>query len=152
MKIFTGVLVIFIFVLDQISKFFISRNIDINESVPVIRNIFHITLVQNTGAAFGIFKSGTLFFITISILAVGAITMHLIRKPSASFLFNAALSLILGGVLGNLVDRVRLGYVIDFLDFRVWPVFNVADSAITIGVILLILSLLRKKRYAPDTF
>jgi len=144
-NIFTGSLVIFIFFLDQISKFFILRNLDINESVPVIRNIFHVTLVQNTGAAFGIFKSGTLFFIVISILAVGAITVHLIRKPNISLLLNAALSLILGGVLGNLFDRVRLGYVIDFLDFRVWPVFNVADSAITIGVILLIFSLLRKK-------
>ena len=136
---------IFIFLLDQLSKFFISRNVGINESVPVIKNILHITFVRNTGAAFGILKSGTLLFTVISVLAAIAIIAYLVRNANASFLKNIALSVILGGVLGNLVDRLRFGYVIDFLDFRIWPVFNVADSAITIGVFLLIFILLRKK-------
>lgn len=129
-----------IFLLDQLSKFLISKNFSPNESIEVVKNIFHLTLVHNTGAAFGIFKNQTLFFVLVSILAVAVIAAYIRKREKASFLRDAALALILGGALGNLVDRLRFGYVIDFLDFRIWPVFNVADSAITIGAFLLVIS------------
>ncbi|MGB2705373.1 MAG: signal peptidase II [Candidatus Omnitrophota bacterium] len=125
--------------LDQASKFLVSRSLKLNESLAVIKNTFHITLVHNTGAAFGSFKEQTLFFIIIASLAVAAIVIYIRKTRKAFFLRDAALALILGGALGNLTDRLRLGYVIDFLDFRIWPVFNVADSAVTIGAIMLVI-------------
>lgn len=127
------------FLLDQSSKFLVSRSLKLNESLAVIKNTFHITLVHNTGAAFGIFKEQKLFFIIIAVLAVSTIAIYIRKAKKAFFLRDAALALILGGALGNLADRLRLGYVIDFLDFRIWPVFNVADSAVTIGAIMLVI-------------
>lgn len=102
--------------------------------------------MHNTGAAFGIFRSQTIFFVIISLIAVVAIVIYIKRSARPSYFKDIALALILGGAFGNLVDRLFFGYVIDFLDFRVWPVFNVADSAITIGTVLLIFSLVYKNR------
>ncbi len=138
-------LAIFVFLLDQISKTLISRNFSLNESAEIIKNIFYLTIVHNTGAAFGIFKNQTLFFIIVSILAVIAGAMYIKKSLNIPFTIKIALGLILGGTLGNLVDRLRFGYVIDFLDFKIWPVFNLADSAITVGAFLLIIGLLKKK-------
>ena len=110
--------------------------------MDIVNNIFSITLVHNTGAAFGIFRDQAAFFVIISGLAIASILTYIIRSGTkSSFLRNIALSLVLGGAVGNLIDRLRFGYVIDFLDFKVWPVFNIADSAITIGAFLLIISL-----------
>jgi len=139
-----------VFFLDQITKYFILTNLGLNDSVAVIRNSFHFTLVHNTGAAFGIFKDQTLFFISISIVSIISIIIFLKKNTKSSTLIDIALALILGGALGNLLDRLRFGYVVDFLDFRVWPVFNVADSAISIGVFLALLSLLRHNPFARD--
>jgi len=112
--------------------------------VPLIKGIFHLTLIHNRGAAFGILKNHTPLFIFISILAVILIYFAIQNNKSQKYSFyNISLALILSGALGNLIDRLRLGYVIDFLDFRIWPVFNVADSAITIGAILLGYSILK---------
>lgn len=135
------IIVIVTFFLDQASKFFASRNLIPNESTAVIKNFFHFTLIHNTGAAFGIFKNQALFFVIISLIAVSSIFIFLKKRKSAFFPRDAGLALILAGALGNLVDRLRFGYVVDFLDFRIWPVFNVADSAITIGTFLVIISL-----------
>lgn len=146
MKIFIWTLTASIFFLDQLSKFLISSTFDINESVEVIENVFFLTLVHNTGAAFGIFKRETLFFIVVSVVAVIAIVAYMRSKRSRAFLADLGLAFILGGALGNLADRLRLGYVIDFLDFKIWPVFNVADSAITLGAFILMLSLLYPKK------
>jgi len=149
-KITIWIIAISVFVLDRISKFWISQNFALNESTQIIKNIFHLTLVHNTGAAFGIFRSQTIFFVVISLLAVVAIVIYIRRSTKPSYFRDIALALILGGAFGNLVDRLFFGYVIDFLDFRVWPVFNVADSAITIGTFLLIFSLVYKSKI-PNT-
>ncbi|GAG01261.1 unnamed protein product [marine sediment metagenome] len=133
-----------VFFLDQLSKFFAVRCLNPDESLAIIKDIFYLTLVRNTGAAFGIFKGATFFFIAIAIFAILAIIVYIRKAAKTFFLNGAALGLILGGALGNLADRLRFGHVIDFLDFRIWPVFNVADSAVTIGAILLIISLLTK--------
>ncbi len=128
-----------VFILDQFSKFLAIRRLNLNESLAVIKDTFHLTLVRNTGAAFGIFKGATFFFIVIAILTVTAIVVYIRKTAKPLFLRDAALGLILGGALGNLADRLRFGYVIDFLDFRIWPVFNVADSVVTIGAIMLVI-------------
>ncbi len=130
------VIILGILSLDQLSKFIITRNLSIHQSVPIIPNIFHITFINNRGAAFGILKDQTHFFVLTSLGAVVLIFLEL-KNNRHKKLYCASLSLVLAGALGNLVDRVFLGYVIDFLDFRVWPVFNLADSAITIGAVLL---------------
>ncbi|MFA4889529.1 MAG: signal peptidase II [Candidatus Omnitrophota bacterium] len=128
--------VLVILALDQLSKILIVKNLFLGQSLPVINGVFHLSLVHNRGAAFGILNNLTPLFILTSLAAVILIFASLKKNRSIS-LENFALSLILAGALGNLIDRIFLGYVIDFLDFRVWPVFNVADSAITVGAILL---------------
>jgi signal peptidase II len=133
-----------ILLLDQASKLLAVKNLSLNESIPLIKGVFYLTLISNRGAAFGLFKGQVLLFASISILAVVLIGQALRKNRLAGHSFhNIALSLILAGAVGNLIDRLRLGYVIDFLDFRVWPVFNVADSAITIGAVLLGWSILK---------
>ncbi len=130
------IIVSIILSLDQLTKFFITKNLFLNQSIPIIKGIFHITLIHNRGAAFGILKNQVPLFIFTSILAIILIYRSL-RKDTRLNLYSVCLGLILAGALGNLIDRLFFGYVIDFLDFRIWPVFNIADSAITIGAILL---------------
>jgi signal peptidase II len=107
--------------------------------------------VHNRGAAFGILKNQLFLFILSSIFAIILIYFNLkkSRNKNKLSLNNLALGLILSGAIGNLIDRLLLGYVVDFLDFRVWPVFNVADSAITVGAVLLAWSLLKDSREKP---
>ncbi|MDD5595344.1 MAG: signal peptidase II [Candidatus Omnitrophica bacterium] len=131
-------IVIAILFLDQASKFLFTKFLNLNQSFPVVPGIFHFTLVHNRGAAFGILRGQVFLFILTSFVAVVLIYLNLKdKRRENSFLFNFSLALILAGGLGNLIDRIRVGYVIDFLDFRIWPVFNIADSAITIGAIIL---------------
>lgn len=137
-------LVIFILILDQLTKYIVTQKILLGESIPVIKNIFHLTFILNRGAAFGILKNQFYFLIFIAIVAIIFVVSNLRKKRLRGC--EIALCLILGGAISNLIDRLRLGAVIDFLDFRIWPVFNIADSAITIGAILLAYSLLFKKR------
>jgi len=128
---------------DRILKIFFSQLLSMGESIPVIRNVFHLTLVHNTGIAFGLFKNQGIVFIVISAIAIILFStyLYLHREDERFGLFYIfAFSLIIGGALGNLIDRLYFGYVIDFIDFRVWPVFNLADSAITIGTIIILVT------------
>jgi len=123
---------------DQISKYIVRLKMNPHESLPVIKGIFHITYVQNTGAAFSILRGKTYFFIMVSIVIILAVIIFLRKVPPEKKLLRIAMALVLGGAAGNnLIDRLRFGYVVDFLDFRIWPVFNIADSAIVVGVIIL---------------
>ncbi|MFH0790490.1 MAG: signal peptidase II [Candidatus Omnitrophota bacterium] len=139
----TFIIVTFILSLDQFTKFLARKNLLLNNPVPVIKNVFYLTLVHNRGAAFGILKNQIYFFIITSGLAIALIWFSLRNnRHKQPFIFNFALNLILAGGLGNLIDRLFFGYVIDFIDIRIyplfnWPVFNAADSAITVGAILL---------------
>lgn len=122
--------------LDRISKVFFERILDVNESLIVIRNIFHFTLVHNTGIAFGLFKDSGSVFVVIPLILTGLLIYNIYYYRNSTHLtrtYIVAFSLILGGAIGNLIDRITIGYVIDFIDFRIWPVFNLADSAITVG-------------------
>lgn len=132
------IIIAFLVAVDQLSKNLIQRNMNLNDSIPVVREIFHITYVQNYGAAFGILKHRTGFFVIIGILIITLILLYLSRMSENRRILKAALILQVGGAIGNLIDRVRYGYVIDFLDFRIWPVFNIADMTIVVGVGLLI--------------
>lgn len=156
-----AVLSMCILVLDQASKLWVQQAIPLWDSVQVIPGLFNLVHVLNKGAAFGFLADldgnmQTYFFIGVTGLAI-VLIFHLLRTVDRHdpYLF-AALGLILGGALGNLADRIRLGMVIDFLDFYVgshhWPAFNVADMAISTGAILLLISFYKKKRYAsgPD--
>lgn len=130
------VIVAIVVSIDQLTKFFISKLISSTGSLPILKNVFYLTLVHNTGTAFGLFKNQTYFFIIISLVIILVIFL-LIKKTKGNLILKIALSLIIGGAFSNLIDRIRLGYVIDFLDFRIWPVFNIADSCITVGAFLL---------------
>ncbi|MFA5320362.1 MAG: signal peptidase II [Candidatus Omnitrophota bacterium] len=137
--------------IDQVSKSFISGHFQLYQSVPVIKRLFHLTLVHNRGAAFGIFKGGVLFLIITACLALVLIVLYVkSRKEPLPFILKLALGLVMGGTIGNLIDRIFLGYVVDFLDLRVWPVFNAADSAITCGMALLFLYFIKNGRKAEE--
>ncbi|MCX5714007.1 MAG: signal peptidase II [Candidatus Omnitrophica bacterium] len=130
------IIIIAVLALDQLTKFAASNALIINNPVCVIKGIFYLTLVHNRGAAFGILQNQTLLFIITSLIAIFLIYLNL-KKAKAAPWQSISLAFILAGAIGNLFDRIIYGHVIDFLDFRVWPVFNVADSSITIGAILL---------------
>ncbi|SDC48226.1 MULTISPECIES: signal peptidase II [unclassified Candidatus Frackibacter] len=123
-----------ILVLDQVTKLTVVKHFYLGESLPIIDNIFHLTYVRNFGAAFGILNNQRLFFIITTSLVIIILLALYYKAKDAGLIIKIALGLGLGGAIGNLIDRVRLGYVIDFLDFRIWPVFNIADSAIVVGV------------------
>ncbi len=137
--------------LDQVTKAWIETNLHLHEMHPVIPGFFNLTYVTNTGAAFG-FMAGHegwrhLFFQSISILALGGLVyLYRVARSQSKLLFWGC-SLVFGGALGNLIDRIRHKYVTDFLDFYVgsyhWPAFNAADSAITIGALCLIIFFLK---------
>ena len=131
--------------LDQLTKFLIRANLQLNESLPIINNILHLTYITNTGSAFGLFKSLNWFFMLFSIAVIIAIYYYLRNNVKENEkLVQFAVVLLLGGTIGNLTDRLFYGAVTDFIDLRIWPVFNIADSAITISVVLLIILLWKK--------
>ena len=135
-----------IFVLDQLTKYFIKTHVGPFDVVRVT-SFFNIVYVLNTGSAFGMFKSlGNLFFIVIALSAMALLIFLIIKDSNNRFPF----ALILGGAAGNLADRILLGHVIDFLDFYAgshhWPAFNVADSALTIGISLLLIKTVFEKK------
>ena len=133
--------------LDQLSKFLIIKYFSPYESLPLIKGIFHLSLVHNRGAAFGILKNQVFVFIVTALIAIILIFLHLFKQRKKKFsLYSLSLGLIFAGASGNLIDRICFGYVIDFFDFRIWPVFNIADSSITIGAILLGWSVLITKK------
>jgi len=138
----SGASIFFIVVLDRLSKLFFLNILSPGESIPVIRNVFHFTFVHNTGIAFGLFKDQGVFFLVVSLIAIfvfGWLLYSQSKNQTLSRASQIAFSLIIGGAVGNFIDRLQFGFVIDFIDFRIWPVFNIADSAITIGAFILII-------------
>jgi signal peptidase II len=126
---------------DQLTKTVVSDHLGIDDQIHVL-GPFSIHHVQNSGIAFGLFSSATAAVIVLTSLAVGWMLLFFARSGSRHPILPAALGLVIGGSLSNLIDRVRLGHVTDFLDFRYWPAFNLADSFIVIGVVVLFVVLL----------
>ena len=140
-----------VLILDQLSKAAVSLTLKMYEVRPIIHGLLNLTRVHNTGAAFGLLAGQpsilrTIFFLAVSLLAMGVVLWMVFRLPPDQKVEIVALSIIFGGALGNVIDRARLGEVVDFIDVYYrsyhWPAFNVADSAITIGVLLLLSRLL----------
>lgn len=142
-----------VLVVDQATKRYIDRTMDLHSSITVVNDFFNITYLRNKGAAFGFLAHSSYrlpFFILVSIVAVAVILAVFFRLRPDQKLTAFSLSLIFSGALGNLVDRVRLGEVIDFLDAHWyghhWPAFNIADSAICVGVFLLVIDMFVEER------
>jgi signal peptidase II len=130
-----------IIIADQLSKHLITSLMQAGESIPLIEGFLHLTYVLNPGAAFGMLPYQTIFFVIITIVVVIFIVYYYRLLSADHRLLRFSLALLLGGALGNLVDRLRTGYVIDFIDFKIWPpVFNIADSAIVIGIGLFLIA------------
>ncbi len=130
---------VIVVILDQISKALIRSSLSLYESISVIPNFFHLTYVTNDGMAFGInFPGGLYIFTGLSILLSGLLFWYLWNEKDNHILIRLSLSMILGGAIGNLIDRIFFGEVVDFLDFMVrdyhWYIFNIADSAVTVGM------------------
>lgn len=132
--------------LDQLSKYYIQSHMALGTSIPVIEQIFHITYVLNPGAAFGMLEHKTSFFVAVAFLLVAAVIYCYPRIPREYHLLRFGIGLQVGGAIGNVIDRIQTGYVIDFFDFRIWPVFNIADIAIVCGVGSIILSILQSHK------
>ncbi|MFP4167780.1 MAG: signal peptidase II [Desulfonatronovibrionaceae bacterium] len=149
-----------VLILDQATKLWVQRTISYFESIEIIPGFFQLVHVLNKGAAFGFLNREnsswqTYFFIAVTALAV-VLIFHLVHTvPRQDKYLFTGLGLILGGALGNLIDRIRLGEVIDFLDFYLgqyhWPAFNIADTAISIGLIFLVISFYKRKSDASHT-
>lgn len=133
-------------IFDQWSKYYVESHMHLGMSIPLIENVFHLTYVLNPGAAFGMLEHRTSFFIVVALLLVVAVVYFYPRIPSGHLLLRTGIGLQVGGAIGNVIDRVKTGYVIDFFDFRIWPVFNIADMAIVGGVGMIIISILRSQQ------
>jgi len=144
-------LIVAVMALDQVTKALVVRSIELHDYVPLVDGLLSLSHVRNHGAAFGLLSDWnlphqSLLLSTLSLLALAAIAAYFVQLPAAARLPRLSLALVLGGALGNVIDRLRLGYVVDFIhaywrDYQ-WPDFNAADSAITIGVALLVIDIL----------
>ena len=130
---------------DQLLKKLFSGTMQLGESIPVLPGIFHLTYIQNPGAAFGLFENQTLFFIVIAAFLLAFLAFAYKELAAQGIWVRFGMSLLAGGAVGNLLDRVRFGAVIDYLDFRIWPIFNLADIGICLGAALIVWGLLREE-------
>ena len=134
---------------DLITKHLITTNLLLGQSIPLIDNVFHLTYVRNTGAAFSILAGQRWFLVLLPAIVVAVILGYIIVKKPKNNLLMLSLSMIVSGGIGNLIDRIRFGYVVDFFDFCLinFPVFNVADIWVTLGATLfIILALFSKEK------
>ncbi|RXT15510.1 signal peptidase II [Ammoniphilus sp. CFH 90114] len=134
------IIALIVFALDQLTKWIVVKNMELGQSIPLLEGVFHFTSHRNRGAAFGILQDQRWFFIVITLFVMGGIIYYLRSLGKDKPMFSYALALILGGAVGNFLDRLLFGEVVDFLDFTLinFPIFNIADSAIVIGVGLMI--------------
>jgi signal peptidase II len=142
-----------LYALDQLTKHWVLRSIDPYDARIVVPDFFHLVNVTNDGAAFGSFKGNNTFFLVISIIALVVVTVLLVRPRRSDPWRDISLALLLAGILGNLTDRLLYGHVIDFLLFNLhiryadpWPAFNVADSCISVAVVLFIIHSFGKEK------
>ncbi len=123
-----------VIIIDQITKYMVVKNFFLGESIPVIPNIFHWTYILNKGAAFGMLEGSRWLFVVVALAVSSGIWYFRDELGKEPLMVRLGAALFAGGAVGNLIDRILHGAVIDFFDFRIWPIFNVADIAICIGV------------------
>lgn len=133
-----------VLLLDQLTKYLVLSRMGPNQTIPLIKNILHLTYVQNQGAAFGLFWGWRSLLVFIGIIII-ALVIYYYHKSQRSLWMSLALGCLVGGSIGNIIDRVFRHYVVDFIDFRFWPVFNLADTMINVGIFLVIILLLFDK-------
>lgn len=130
--------------LDQFVKYLVRTNMELGQSLPIISGIFHLTYIENPGAAFGILSNRRLLFLLLTIIIVGIMFYLYFQLRQKKSLTAFSLGLVISGALGNFIDRFFRGTVTDFLDLRIWPIFNIADICICVGLALLCYLLLFK--------
>lgn len=144
------IIAILVIVADFYTKYLVYTHMALHETIELPVKFIQLTYVQNFGGAFGIFQHQKLFFIVAAAVAVTCVLYFFDDIKEMGRLSFVSASLIFGGAIGNLIDRIRFGYVVDFLDLRWWPVFNVADIALTVGVFLLFIEVIRFGRNLSD--
>ena len=132
-------------IIDQVIKYVLELGLSIGESINIIPNFFSLTLLKNTGAAFSILRSNTLFLIIISVIALAFIYIYFIKDKELNNFDSVVYGMLLGGIIGNLIDRIFRGCVVDYLDFNIFnfPVFNLADTLIVVSIILIIIKMIK---------
>lgn len=136
------ILAMAVVVIDQWSKYYVQTHMSLGMSIPLIPSVFHLTYILNPGAAFGILENQRTFFVIVGLLMIGAVVYLYPRIPANMRLLRIGTGLMMGGAVGNVIDRIQTGHVVDFFDFRIWPIFNIADIAIVVGVSCIIYTLL----------
>lgn len=144
------ILSIVFFIIDQLSKLLVIKKLNMGSSNTIINGFFYLTRANNDGAAFSIFTGKKFFLIAITFIIIAGLIYYIKKNKPKDKLTRIAYSLIIGGSLGNLIDRIIRGTVIDFLDFRIlgynYPIFNIADTFIVVGVFLMFITMMRKDR------
>ncbi len=135
-----------IFALDRILKILVATHMAPDQSIPVLPPVLWITYITNSGAAFSLFQGGTVLFVIIGLVILAALVIYVQRTQALSTVFGIGAGLLAGGTAGNLWDRLVAGRVIDYIHFRYWAIFNLADAAIVVGIILIVWELWRKDR------
>ena len=143
------VLAIAIAIIDQGIKYYVQSHMTLGMSIPVFNEVFHITYILNPGAAFSILENQTTLLVAVTVGMLAALTYYYRHIAAGPWLLRLGVGLLAGGAIGNLIDRVTTGYVVDFLDFRIWPVFNLADVAIVTGVSCLMYTMLFLSKNLP---
>lgn len=137
------IIIAIVVALDQFTKYLVQANMDMGQSIPVIAGLFHMTYIKNYGAAFSILQNHRSLLIAFPLIVTVIVLTVLIKiRKSSHRILLLSISLIAGGGIGNLIDRIAYGYVVDFFDFRIWPIFNVADIAVCFGCVLLVIYVL----------
>lgn len=142
--------IIVILLIDLLSKHIVMKTISLNESIDIIKNFFRLTYTHNDGAAFGIFGGKTIFILIVSFFVLSYLLFELFRNKKANRTIDLGITLIIGGLLGNLIDRLYFGYVRDFLDFKIFnydfAIFNIGDTAIVIGATLFLIGIIMEEK------
>lgn len=146
------IVALFVIALDQITKFLVVKNMELGERIPIIENIFSITSHRNQGAAWGILQGQMWLFYLITLIVVCGIIYYIQKHAKGKLLLGISLAFMLGGAIGNFIDRLFRKEVVDFLYAEIinFPIFNIADASLTIGVILLFISMLMEERKSKE--
>lgn len=136
-----------VIVFDQLIKYVVVNSMFLGQSIAIVPNVLHLTYILNAGAAFGILANQRIFFIAIAAVLIGIIVFFYPKILKLNRSFQLGIALLFGGAIGNMIDRIFIGKVVDYVDLRVWPIFNLADMAIVGGCIIIVYQMLFAKEH-----